>query len=198
MHEYVGQKLNYQNLLPKALNRLSTICLEFELYLLRLVGHIPSHLIRKLCYLAVGVRIPTFSSTVHMGANFFNPKGITIGQDSIIGDHCFLDGRSPLRIGNHVDIASQVLIYNNEHDINDPQFGNSFGPVTIKDYVFVGPRAIILPGVTIGRGAVVAAGAVVTKNIPDFEIWGGIPAQKIADRQNKNPDYHLGRPMLFQ
>ena len=139
-----------------------------------------------------------FSSTIHMGANFFKPSGVSIGLDTIIGDNCFLDGRASLTIGNHVDIASQVLIYNDEHDINSETFGNSFGSVTIKDYVFIGPRAIILPGVTIGKGAIVAAGAVVTKDIPDYEIWGGVPAKKISERKIKNLNYTLGRPMLFQ
>ena len=105
-----------------------------------------------------------------MWANFFNPSNISIGQDTIIGDHAFLDGRAPLTIGNHVGIASQVLIYNDEHDINSPDYGNSFGPVTIGDYVFIGPRVIILPNVTIGKGAVVAAGAVVTNRITSYNV----------------------------
>ena len=138
------------------------------------------------------------SSTIYMGANFFNPIGITIGADTAIGDHCFLDGRAPLRIGDHVGIASQVLIYNDEHDIHSDNYGNSFGPVTIGNYVFIGPRAIILPNVTIGQGAVVAAGAIVTKDIPEFEIWGGVPAKKIADREVKKLDYKIGRAMWFQ
>jgi maltose O-acetyltransferase len=133
-----------------------------------------------------------------MGANFFHPRGIKIGHNSIIGNSCFLDGRGDLKIGNHVDIASEVLIYTDEHDINSESFGNSFAPVTIGDYVFIGPRAIILPGVNIGKGAVIAAGAVVTKSVPDFEIWGGVPAKKISTRQISNPQYKLGRPMLFQ
>lgn len=197
MHEYVGQPLTLQNFFSKVINRLNTYLLEFWLLVLRLVGCIPSHFVRKFFYLISGVKLP-LSSTIHLGANFFNPSGVTIGQNTIIGDHCFLDGRAPLSIGNHVDIASQVLIYNDEHDINSPDFSNSFNPVTIGDYVFIGPRAIILPGVTIGKGAVVAAGAVVTKNIPDFEIWGGVPAQKISIRHLTNPNYQLGRPMLFQ
>ena len=82
--------------------------------------------------------------------------------------------------------------------MNSPDYSNSFGPVTIGDYAFIGPRAIILPDISIGMGAVVAAGAVVTKNIPELEIWGGIPAKKIADRQIHHPAYRLGRPMLFQ
>jgi len=197
MNEYVGQNVTLQNFLPKAANRLNTIFLEFWLLVLRLVGFIPIHSVRKIFYLISGIKIP-FSSNIYMGANFFNPSGITIGHDSLIGDHCFLDGRASLIIGNHTSLASGVLIYNDEHDINSPDYKNSFGPVTIGDYVFIGPRAIILPGVTIGRGAVVAAGAVVTKNIPDFEIWGGVPAKKISLRQITNPDYTLGRPMWFQ
>jgi len=90
------------------------------------------------------------------------------------------------------------MIYNDEHNIHSPNFENSFGPVTIGDYVFIGPRAIIMPDITIGNGAVVAAGAIVTKNIPAFEVWGGIPAKKISDRKIKNPNYKLGRAMWFQ
>lgn len=197
MDEYVGQPLNSKNIIPKIVNRLFTIFLEFWLLILRLVGYIPIHTIRKIFYIISGINMP-FDSTIHIGANFFKPSGISIGHDTIIGDHCFLDGRAPLMIGNHVGIASQVLIYNDEHDLSSEDYGNSFGPVTIGDYVFVGPRAIILPNIKIGKGAVVAAGAVVTKDIPDFEIWGGVPAKKISDRTNKNPTYKLGRAMLFQ
>lgn len=197
MNEYVGQKITIENLIPKTLNRFQTILMEFWLFILRLTGLIPSHLFRRTIYQLSGIKIPQ-SSTIHLGATFFNPNGVKIGDNSIIGDHCFLDGRAPLTIGNHTDIASQVLIYNDEHDINSPTFANSFGPVIIGDYVFIGPRAIILPNIKIGNGAVVAAGAVVTKDIPPFEIWGGVPAKKIADRQLKNPNYRLGRAMLFQ
>jgi len=197
MNEYVGQKVTIQNFLPKAFNRLNTIFLEFWLLVLRLVGFIPIHSVRKIFYHISGINMP-WSSNIYMGANFFNPSGITIGHDSLIGDHSFLDGRAPLVIGNHTSLASQVLIYNDEHDINSQNYQNSFGPVTIGDYVFIGPRVIILPGVTIGRGAVVAAGAVVTKSIPNFEIWGGIPAKKIGLRQITNPNYKLGRAMWFQ
>ncbi|MDP4009634.1 MAG: acyltransferase [Candidatus Shapirobacteria bacterium] len=197
MKDRTDKSLSYQDILDKILIRLKTILLEFWLMVLRWVGYIPLHSIRKIIYIISGVQIPLFGSTIHMWANFFNPKNVSIGKDTIIGDHCFLDGRAPLKIGDHVGIASQVLIYNDEHNINSSDYSNSFGPVTIGDYVFIGPRSIILPGITIGKGAVVAAGAVVTKDIPEFEIWGGVPAKKIGDR-NKNLNYKLGRPMLFQ
>jgi maltose O-acetyltransferase len=133
-----------------------------------------------------------------MWARFFDPKGISIGEDTIIGDHVFLDGRALLKIGDHVDIASHVQIYNSQHDIDSQDFGAIEAPVEIADYVFIGPRAIILPGVKIGRGAVVAAGAVVTNDIPEFEVWGGIPAKFIRERSLKDPHYKIGRARLFQ
>jgi len=197
MKDRNGNNLKSQEVSQKIITRFETILLEFWLMVLRFVGFIPIHFIRKIFYIISGVKMP-FDSTIHIGANFFNPSNITIGHDTIIGDHCFMDGRAPLKIGSHVGIASQVLIYNDEHDIHSLDYGNSFGPVEIGDYVFIGPRAIILPNIKIGKGAVVAAGAVVTKNIPDFEIWGGVPAKKINDRSNQKPNYKVGRAMLFQ
>src|SRR3990167_1266975 len=103
-----------------------------------------------------------------------------------------------INIGSHVDIASDVMIYNSEHDINSDDFHAILGPVEIGDYVFIGPRAIILPGVKIGKGAVIAAGAVVTKDVGEFKIVGGVPAQVIGERNLKDPHYKLGRARWFQ
>lgn len=181
----------------KILNRLYNYWLDTELMVLRWVGHVPSHLFRKFCYSIAGIKIGK-GSTIHMWANFFQPKNIEIDEDTIIGDHAFLDGRAKLTIGNHVDIASNVMIYNSEHDLSSGAFEAIESSVIIEDYVFIGPRAIILPGVKIGKGAVVAAGAVVAKDVPDFTIVGGVPAKVIGERTNRNPNYRLGRARLFQ
>lgn len=181
----------------KAVNRVKNVLLDFQLMLLRWIGHVPFHSVRKFYYQFAGVRIGK-GSTIHMWANFFYPLNVEIGQDTIIGDHAFLDGRAPLKVGNHVDIASQVLIYNSEHDVHSDDFRPIVGPVEIGDYVFIGPRAIILPGVKVGKGAVVAAGAVVTEDVPEFAIVGGVPAKVIGERKNKNPNYRIGRARLFQ
>lgn len=183
--------------MKRIVNRIKAISLEFELMLLRWVGHIPSHTLRRICYQLVGIKMGK-GATIHMWANFFNPRGVVIGEDTIIGDHCFLDGRDSLKIGNHTDIASQVLIYNSEHDLEDENFKAITASVEIGDFVFIGPRAIILPGVRVGDGAVVAAGAVVTKDVEPFTIVGGIPAKEIGQRNLKNPHYRLGRAALFQ
>jgi len=192
-----GRQLTPGQAFPKVVNRLYNYVLDFELMVLRWTGHIPSHIIRKLFYKLAGVKIGR-GSTIHMWASFFEPNGILIGNDTIIGDHAFLDGRAALIIGNHVDIASSVMIYNSEHDLEKDDFSARTEGVEIEDYVFVGPRAIILPGVKIGKGAVVAAGAVVTKDVPDFIIVGGIPAKEIGERKSKDPHYILGRARLFQ
>lgn len=192
-----GKKLSGSQIIEKGLNRVSSTILDFELMMLRWVSHVPSHIFRKFIYRISGMKIGK-GSTVHMWANFFDPTGIQIGEDSIIGDHAFLDGRDKLVIGNHVDIASSVMIYNSEHDLGSEDFRAIVAPVTIDDYVFIGPRAIILPGVKIGKGSVVAAGAVVAKDVADFTIVGGVPAKMIGERKNKSLNYRLGRARLFQ
>lgn len=191
-----GRSLSGREFIRKALGRIFNIVLDFELMVLRWISHIPSHSFRKFIYVIAGVKIGK-GSTIHMWGNFFDPSNIVIGKDTIIGDHVFLDGRAPLIIGDHVAIASSVMIYNSEHDLESFEFNARTEPVEIGDYVFIGPRVVILPGVKIGKGAVVAAGAVVTKDVPDFTIVGGVPAKAIGERKNKNPNYVLGRARLF-
>ena len=192
-----GRELSGKEASEKILNRISNYVLDFELMVLRWVSHVPSHSFRKFFYMMSGMKIGK-GSVVHMWANFFDPSNITIGKDTIVGDHAFLDGRAPLTIGDHVDIASSVMIYNSEHDLEKEDFSAREEPVEIKDYVFIGPRAIILPGVTIGKGAVIAAGAVVTKDVADFTIVGGVPAKEIGERKNRDLHYKLGHARLFQ
>lgn len=193
----MGRSLSLAEAFKKGINRFYNYILDFELLVVRIVGLIPFYFVRKLVYLAAGVKIGP-QSHIHMGAQFFYPANVKIGQGTIIGQNAFLDGRERLVIGNHVDIASEVMIYNSKHDINSEDFHAVSAPVEIGDYVFVGPRAIILPGVKVGKGAVVAAGAVVTKDVPPFAIVGGVPAKVIGERKIKNPNYKLGRARLFQ
>lgn len=194
----MGRELTGAEVVHKAANRGVNIILDFELMLLNLIScTIPFHSVRKLAYRLAGIKIGK-NSYIHMGTRFYLPINITIGNGTVIGDHCFLDGRAKLEIGNNVDIASQVLIYNSEHDVQSEGFDPVEEPVEIGDYVFIGPRAIILPGVKIGKGAIVAAGAVVTTDVKPFEIAGGVPAKVIGERKDKNPHYKLGRARLFQ
>lgn len=193
-----GNVLSFASAYRKILIRLYNWYLDFKLFLLHIfTQHCPFFTIRKVAMQISGVKIGG-GSTVHMGAKFFDPNGVVIGEDTIIGDRAFLDGREKLVIGNHTDIASEVMIYNSEHNLEDPLFAANNAAVIIGDYVFIGPRSIILPGVKIGKGAVVAAGAVVTRDVPDFAIVGGVPAKVIGERKLKDMTYRLGRARLFQ
>lgn len=193
----MGKELTFNQASGKIVNRLISILLDFELMVLRWIGHVPIHSFRMLVYRFAGMRVGK-GSTVHMWANFFQPENIEIGEGTIIGNNAFLDGRAPLIIGNHVDIASEIRVYNSEHNLDSEDFAATEDAVEIGDYVFIGPRVTILPGVKVGRGAIIAAGAVVTKDIPDFVIVGGVPAKVIGERSLKTPKYRLGRARLFQ
>lgn len=193
-----GNKLTFSQSMRKAGLRIVNWYLDFKLFLIHIVSlHIPSWTIRKLVLEFSGLKLGK-GTVLHMGCKFFDPRNIVIGYDTKIGDRTFLDGRDKLTIGNHVDIASEVMVYNSEHDIESTTFEAKNEPVTIGDHVFIGPRAIILPGITIGQGAIIAAGAVVTNKVEPFSVVAGVPAKKIADRKNKNLTYSLGRARLFQ
>ena len=192
-----GNRIAPSKAMGKIINRFSSYFLDLWLFKLSLVGNFPSHGFRNFFYRLSGIKMGK-GSTFHMGARFFLPKNIEIGEGTIVGDHAFLDGRAKIKIGKQVDIASQVMIYNSEHDLSDPTFKATEEPVTIGDYVFIGPRVIIMPGVSIGNGAVIAGGAVVTKDVPENTIVGGVPAKEIGQRPLKVQNYKLGRARLFQ
>lgn len=201
MKDKTGKTLNTKEITYKVLNRTENVLLEFAILILHIIGYFPSHHIRRLFYRLGGISIGR-GSTLHMGTKFYDPRNIKIGEDSIIGEGTVLDGRAKLTIGNHVDIASEVMIYNSEHNVHSADFAGESGvivaPVSIEDYVFIGPRAIILPGVTLKKGSVVGAGAVVTKNTEEYEIVGGVPAKVIGERKGKDLHYTLGRARWFR
>lgn len=192
-----GKLLSLSTIGDKIAFRIYKTALEFDVWFLHCVGLVPSHTIRTICYKLAGVGMGK-RSTIHTGARWYYPAGVSIGEGAIIGEGAVLDGRGPLLIGDHVDIASEVMIYNAEHDINSDTFDHEIKPVKIDSYAFIGPRAIILAGVHIGQGAVVAAGAVVTKDVGKKEIVAGVPAKAIGKRNVTKFRYALGRADWFR
>jgi maltose O-acetyltransferase len=183
--------------------------IDFWVYLCTLTGYIPSHTIRLFLYRTLfRVKIGKDSS-IHWRCEFNQPAGVEIGHNTIIGNDAFLDGRMknfityrkehghPLKIGNNVSIAGEVRIYTMEHDIDSPDFAEIGAPVVIDDYAVIGTRVTILPGVHVGRGAVVASGAVVTKDVAPYTVVGGVPAIFIRNR-SCDLRYTLKFARLFQ
>ena len=157
----------------------------FISFVLKLSSHIPSHHIRNFILTVVFRMQKHRSAVIYSGFLVRSPSKVNIGAGTVVGYNCELDGRRGLTIGDNVNISSDVKFYTLQHDYNDPGFTAVGAPVIVKDYAWISVRAIILPGVTIGRAAVVAAGAVVTKNVPDYAIVGGVPAKVIGQRKEE-------------
>jgi acetyltransferase-like isoleucine patch superfamily enzyme len=155
------------------------------------LGHLPGRRLRTwLARHVLGLRIHP-KAVLHQWRDLRSPGKIEIGEDSVIGFWATIDGREGVRIGKHVNLSSEVALWTLQHDPDDRGFGARGGPIEIDDYAWVSFRATVLPGVRIGRGAVVAANAVVTKDVEDYAIVGGTPATVIG-RRSKDLDYKLG------
>lgn len=115
---------------------------------------------------------------------------LKIGAGSTIGFHNMLDSRRGIEIGKNVCLASNVTIWTLHHDYNDANFKVVGAKVTIGDYCWLCSHCIILPGITIGEGAVVASGAVVTKDVEPWTVVGGVPAKKISERKRQKYNYN--------
>jgi maltose O-acetyltransferase len=120
---------------------------------------------------------------------------VRFGRNVIVNRGCCLDIRGPLTIGDNVSISPEVTILTATHGLNDPSFRVRHQPVTIEDHVWIGTRAVILPGVKLGRGCVVAAGAVVTRSVAELEVVGGIPARHLGVRDAAATTYVLNEPL---
>lgn len=154
-------------------------------YMDLLTGKIPSHHIRNFLYRNIWKVKLGKNAVIYYGAEIRASYNLFIGKGTIIGDKSVLDARRMIVIGENVNFSSGVSLWTDQHDYNDPYFRcmpNKYGPIFIKDIAWIGPGAIILHNVTIGEGAVVAAGAVVTKDVPPFTLVGGVPAKPIAKR----------------
>jgi acetyltransferase-like isoleucine patch superfamily enzyme len=115
---------------------------------------------------------------------------IEVGDEVFIGRGCEFNIQERLRVGNDCLIASGCKFIDHDHgmSVDDGPMRTLPCPaaeINVEDDVWIGFNAVVLKGVTIGRGAVVAAGAVVNKSVPPYEIWGGIPARRIGSRFGK-------------
>lgn len=119
-----------------------------------------------------------------------------MGSYSHINRGCTIDARGNIKIGDNVSISHGVFIMTGSHDHQAKDFLGKFLPIDIDDYVWIGVGAVILQNIHIGKGAVICAGAVVTKDVGAYEIVGGVPAKKIGER-SCDLDYHCLWDMPF-
>lgn len=147
--------------------------------------YLPSHRVRMFFIRRV---------TNHVGSGVYIAMGldlrgvrdkVRIGNSCVINKRVLLDGRGEIIIGNNVDIGQETNIWTAEHDPNSETHETRIGKVVIEDNVWIATRVTILPDITIGKGAVVATGSVVTKSVPSMAIVAGVPAKVIGWRSNK-------------
>lgn len=147
-----------------------------------LISHLPSRRLRLMVLHSWLNRVGRCSN-VQMHCRFLHGPGVLLGDRTVVNHGCLLDGRRfPIQVGSDVSIGPEAAILTLGHDPRSPAFSDRGGPVLIGDRAWIGYRAIVLPGVSIGEGAVVGAGAVVSRNVPPFTIVAGNPARPIGTR----------------
>lgn len=151
--------------------------------------------LRPLLYRACGYQVAR-SATLQGGVRFFHVGRLTVGEGSLVNRGVYLDNRGGIHIGAQVSIAHDSRIYTMGHDVHHDGFATQARPVRIDDHAVLFAGAMIMPGVHLGRGAVVMAGAVVTKDVPERRIVGGNPARDLGERRGAL-DYRLGRRYWF-
>lgn len=171
---------------------------EFRLYLSNhIVAHIPSHTFRLCFYRRMMKFTIGEGSSIFMNCRFDCTGSLSIGKDSVINGFCRIDTRGGVTIGSNVSISEEVIILTADHNEDLLGIIDRKKKVTIGDYVWIGTRAMILPGVTIGTGAVIAAGAVVTKDVEPLAVVAGVPA-KLLKYRSENFNYSAHYSRLFQ
>jgi maltose O-acetyltransferase len=133
-------------------------------------------------------------SAILMHCRFGSAKGFEIGDNSVINAYCVI--KSGVKIGKNVSISEHVMLLTADHDMNN-NFEGRNNPIFIGDYVWIGTIAMILRGVKINKGAVVAAGAVVTKDVAECAVVAGVPA-KVIKKRMESFDYTTHYRRLFQ
>lgn len=126
-------------------------------------------------------------SCIHRGCRFFHIGNFSMGKNSVINFGCYIDNRRGIFIGDNVGIAHNTKIYTLGHNIDSPMFETKGAPVIIKNGVFIFSNVIIMPGVTINENAVVLPGSIVTGDVEEFAVVGGLPAKVLRYRNVKTP-----------
>ena len=122
-------------------------------------------------------------AVIKPGVRIKNPWLLKAGRNCWLGEDCWIDNLAPVALGDNVCISQGAYLCTGNHDWSDPSFGYRLGPILLESGSWVGARALVGPGVTLGRSAVLTAGSVATRSIPAEEIHSGSPACFVRTRR---------------
>ena len=176
---------NFYKILKRLYGSFNYIFSGMNKYTNNTIGKIPSHTIRNLLYKYVLHAKIEKNVVIYKNVIFRDGYKCRIGSGTIIGDDSLIDSRGGVIIGRNCNFSSEVRLWTAQHNIQSKTFSYVSAPVIVEDRSWISSNVIILPGVKIGEGCVVAAGAVVTKDCDPYGIYGGVPAKKIGTRNNK-------------
>jgi acetyltransferase-like isoleucine patch superfamily enzyme len=140
---------------------------------------LPSNRLYTFLWRCLGVQVGK-GSVIRLGTRINTPFKVKIGADSAI--HGQLKARGGVEIGNGVEFVEEVLVSTQSHNMDSADFESVYAPVKILDHAWIGPRAVVLSGITIGEGCAVGAGSVVTKDCPAWSVVAGVPARTLKPR----------------
>ena len=161
------------------------------------IGRLHGLWLRVYLYRRIGMKVGR-NCVIRRGIYLASPNELVVGDGSFLG-RASLYCTGGVTIGKNVNISDGAVIITAKHDINSPDFAARYEPISIEDWCWIASNAIILGGVRVGEGAVVAAGAVVTKDVPPYSVVGGNPAVVIGERKKQPFTYSPGdyRPPLL-
>jgi acetyltransferase-like isoleucine patch superfamily enzyme len=155
------------------------------------VNRIPLVGPRMRAYAALGVKFDEISTAhIALGVEVWIGHRLRMGARSTLGQRCYIDARGGIRVDTDVSVGREAAVLTATHIPDDPQFGTVLAPVHLERHCWIGVRALVLPGVRVGEGAVVGAGAVVTSDVAPYTIVAGVPATVIRERRGP-VDYEL-------
>lgn len=163
-------------------NRLARMLWQFVWLLLFRFSPRPLYVWRVFLLRLFGARLGT-GCHIYPSVQIWAPWNLAMGDQSCLASDVVCYAMAPISLGNKVVVSQGTYLCAGTHDYNDPRFQLIAKPITIEDQSWIAARAFIGPGVTVGKGAVVGACSVVTRNIPAWIVCAGNPCKPIKRRE---------------
>jgi putative colanic acid biosynthesis acetyltransferase WcaF len=149
-----------------------------------IITQLPGHWLRQGWLRMLGTEIGD-GSIIFRGTTVFGAEHLRLGERVQVGFRVVLDARGGITVGDDVNISSDSQLLTAKHAIHSPGFEREVAPILIEDHAWAATRSMVLAGVTVARGAVIAAGGVATRDVPASTVVAGVPAKPIQERRGE-------------